>query len=302
MKIYRTITRYYLITNKIKDSNFPTFNEITKYLFEHDFNISQRTLQRDIENIRYEFGIDIKYDMLKKGYFINMEESFDFNFYMRFFEISMMGGSLTDAMKEGKNVKKYISFDANNDFLGIEYFNKILFAIKNQNVIKILYHRFSDYNNVSFEEIIAPIIIKEYQKRWYIVAKLIRLNEYRIYGLDRIKDIKITEEKFLENDLEKIKDKFENIIGIGFYDNKPEIIELSFTPKQGKYIKSLKWHHSQTEIINNENEYRIQLFVGKNYELEQKIMSAGDNVKVIKPKWLKDVLIERAKRFIEKNS
>jgi len=301
MKIYRTIQRYYLIIKKINESNFPTFDKIRECLSDNHFPISPRTLQRDIENIRWDFHIEIKYDMARKGYYIDMEESGDFDDYMRFFEMSMISGSLTEAIKDSKNLKRFISFDKSDDLLGIEYFNKILFAIQNHDVIKILYQRFND-DSEPYEEKIAPILLKEYQKRWYVVAKLLRKNEIRTYGLDRIKGYQLTDEKYLEADVEIIKEKFENIIGIGFYDNEPEIVELSFTPEQGKYVKTLKWHHTQKEIEGEEDEYRIQLFVGRNFELEQKIMNVGDQVKVIRPEWLKDIIIKRYKNFIKNNS
>jgi two-component system chemotaxis sensor kinase CheA len=46
-------------------------------LEKHDFSISKRTLQRDLENIRIDFGIEIKYDPYQRGYYLDRELSLD---------------------------------------------------------------------------------------------------------------------------------------------------------------------------------------------------------------------------------
>ena len=52
-----TIKRYTLIIDKKSRNLYPTLREIQLYLTEHGFNISDRTLQRNFEQIRDEFGV-----------------------------------------------------------------------------------------------------------------------------------------------------------------------------------------------------------------------------------------------------
>ena len=59
MSNYATIRRYSLIIEKVDGKQFPTFDEIKNHLLRHDFNVSDRTLQRDIKQLRYEFGVEI---------------------------------------------------------------------------------------------------------------------------------------------------------------------------------------------------------------------------------------------------
>ncbi len=92
-----------------------------------------------------------------------------------------------------------------------------------------------------------------------------------------------------------------HVIGIGFPDSEAELIELSFDREQGKYVKTLPLHHTQTIIIDNETELRILIKVVANYELIQKIMGLGDRVVVVKPKWLKSKITSISKEIIKNN-
>ena len=78
----------------------------------------------------------------------------------------------------------------------------------------------------------------------------------------------------------------------------PEEIELSFSPYQGKYIKTLPLHDTQKILTDNEEELRISLDLVITKDLIMEILSHGENVKVIKPK----SLIRDIKNQLDKTS
>ncbi|PLX07867.1 MAG: hypothetical protein C0596_08990 [Marinilabiliales bacterium] len=82
MKIYQIINSYYLIINKIKGSDYPSFEEIQEHLAENGISISLRTLQRDLQNIRHEFSIEVIYNKSQNGYILNTETSSNFKYFM----------------------------------------------------------------------------------------------------------------------------------------------------------------------------------------------------------------------------
>ena len=87
MSTQGTIKRFTLIIQKTTGDYHPSFQELKDYLNEHGFEISPRTLQRDIEQIRNEFGIEIKYNRGKNGYSITEEEGVPTDTLVRFLEI-----------------------------------------------------------------------------------------------------------------------------------------------------------------------------------------------------------------------
>ena len=286
MKIYRIINRYYLIINKIKNSYFPSFEEIQNHLADHDIEISLRTMQRDLQNIRYEFGIEVTYTKAQNGYYIDSENSEDYEYFMRFFEMTVMSGKLTEGLKDKSDFKKYISLEKEGLTSGVEYISQIMYALKEKINIRVKYHRFSD--DYDFDAHIAPGFIKEYLKRWYVIGWNYDLKAYRIYALDRVKNIELTGVHYKDDVIEDCREMFDSVIGVSSPESKPELIELAFDPDQGKYIKSLPLHHSQTVLTDNDEEFRILIKVVPNYELIQLILSHRERVEVINPKWLRD--------------
>src|SRR5690606_39093181 len=103
MSKHGTIRRYTLIIEKMKRGQFPSFQDIKTYLHDHGFEIGDRTIQRDIEQIRFEFGIEIKYDRTGNGYFIDYENSLNVESFFRFLEIVNTAELLTESLHESRD-------------------------------------------------------------------------------------------------------------------------------------------------------------------------------------------------------
>jgi predicted DNA-binding transcriptional regulator YafY len=130
--------------------------------------------------------------------------------------------------------------------------------------------------------------LKEYQNRWYVVGIIGDSEDFRTFGIDRIEGLKIIPETFKVNPKLNPAEMFERTIGLVYSIGTPQKVVLSFTPTQGRYIKTLPLHASQEILVDNEKECRISLYVIPNYELNQEILKHGNAVKVIEPKWLAD--------------
>ncbi len=298
MSKHGTIRRYTLELELIKSGRYPSFQEIKDYLFDYGFEISIRTIQRDIEQIRYEFGIEITYNRNKNGYFINYENDFDIESFFRFLEIVNTAELLTESLYESKNSLKYISFDTAGGFKGTKHLKPILTAIREHRKISFTHYNFHTGKTKKYT--IKPYLIKEYDNRWYVVGLLGDVQGFRTFGIDRIKNLEVKAEKFDYNESFNPKEIFEKTIGIIYSQNTVQNIILSFTPTQGNYIKSLPLHKSQKILVDNEKEFRVSINVVPNYELTQLILKQGDTVKVIEPKWLADEIKEKLKKTLKK--
>ena len=298
MSKHGTIRRYTLEIEKIRRGQFPSFQEIKDYLFNHGFEIGDRTIQRDIEQIRFEFGIEIKYERDKNGYFIDHENSLNLESFFSFLEIVNTAELLTESLNESKDALKYISFDTGGGLKGIENLKPLLKAIKGSR--KISFNHFNFHTNKIRRYSLKPYLLKEYQNRWYIVGLIGNLKEFRTFGIERIEKLEVKAETFkVEEKLNPIE-MFDKTIGLVYSLNTSQNVILSFTPTQGKYIKTLPLHTSQKILIDNEIEFRISITVIPNYELTQLILKHGDTVKVIEPEWLVDEIRGKLKQTLEK--
>lgn len=296
MSKHGTIRRYTLEIEKIRRGQFPSFQEIKDYLFEHGFEIGDRTIQRDIEQIRFEFGIEIKYDRDKNGYYIDYENSLNIESFFRFLEIVNTAELLTESLLESKDSLKHISFDTGGGLKGIENLKPLLKAIKDNR--KISFTHFNFHTEKSRKYTLKPYLLKEYQNRWYVVGIIGGFNEFRTFGIDRIENLEIKTETFKPDKKLNPIEMFNKTIGLVYSENTPQTIVLSFTPTQGKYVKTLPLHTSQRILIDDEQECRISLEVVPNYELTQQTLKHGETVRVVEPQWLKDEIKGILKRTL----
>lgn len=64
-----TIKRYTAIIEKISGNQFPSAQSVLDFLEDLGFSISKRTLERDFDAIRNEFGVEITYNKKKRLFY-----------------------------------------------------------------------------------------------------------------------------------------------------------------------------------------------------------------------------------------
>jgi predicted DNA-binding transcriptional regulator YafY len=294
-----TLKRYALIIDKISNSGSPSFEEIREHLFEYGFEISTRTIQRDIEQIRTEMGLEITYDRQLKGYSIDSSSSINIDSIFRLLDISTMVEIMTDNLKQFRDLMDFISFESSASLRGIENLQTLYSAIRFRRQISFGYASFESEIRREFK--INPYLLKEYQSRWYLIGTYADGVDFRTFGLDRMSNLKSTDELFtplLDADPNHL---FSHVIGLTYSSSQIEEIILSVTPQQAKYMKSLPIHSSQKVFFESADEVRISFKLIPNFELKQQILMLGPSVKVLKPSWfadeIKQDLVDTLKKY-----
>lgn len=281
----------------LNTNQFPSLDKILTVLSDDGIKTSERTLQRDFAALKDEFGIEVVYNKFKEGYFIDPDKSTNPKTFIRILEILNTAEIITDTIKDNKESLKYLSLDTSVNLKGIDNIKYILKAIKDTKVISFMHQSF--YNSTSRVSYLKPYGLKEYLNRWYVIGVVQGLNELRTYGIDRIEELKITDKKFIPDKKLNPLANFDNVVGV-VYSLHPIIdVILSFSPDQGKYIKTLPIHDSQKIVVDTENELRISLRVSPNYELVQRILMYNQFVKVLEPKFLADEIKQRLKESLK---
>lgn len=286
------ISRYLLILKKLKVKPYSTYEELQAYI-ENQFGylqmqddnlqigFSKRTLQRDIKEIRNVFGIDIEYSKSQKGYFISHNENENMNF-QRMMEAFDMFNSLNLA----QDLTPFIHLE-NRRPQGTENLYGLLHAIKNRLQIKFTYQKF--WEEESSQRLVEPYALKEFNNRWYIMAKDSKDNNIKSFALDRLTNLEITNQTYQYPDNYSIEQSYRYCFGIiSPNDEEPQDIILSFDPFQGKYIKTLPLHDTQQVLVDNDVEMKIKLKLCLTHDLVMELLSFGVNMKVIEPKSLAD--------------
>jgi predicted DNA-binding transcriptional regulator YafY len=293
MSYRATLRRYLLILEKVSKPPYPSLEQLKETILEHGLKTSNRTLQRDIESIRDEFGIEITYDRSSKGYRLDEENSLNRDTFVRFLETFQLAELLGNNLKNSQQALSYIQFENIPAMQGIHWLKDILLAIREHRMIQFTHHNFQ--KNTIKTVRLKPYLLKEYLSRWYVVGKPEGKKEFRTYGVDRIEGLQVLNEKFTVSKADNPAKFFEQAIGVVYSGDEPEDVILEFTPLQGNYVKTLPWHSSQTIIKDDKKSLQIKLHVVINYELVCLILMHGKTVKVLHPK----TLIKEVKKHLQ---
>ena len=126
---------------------------------------------------------------------------------------------------------------------GREHLTTLLDAMKENRVVNITYHPFKRSHAYTFP--IEPYCVKLFENRWYMLAHNDR-DEVKIYGLDRLEDVEVTDETYKLPKNFDADDYFSTTYGIVIgYDVKPERIVIRANEDHKYYLMSLPLHHSQ---------------------------------------------------------
>lgn len=290
------ISRYLLILKKVKSKSYCSFEEIQEYIERQvDFlqmqddslmvGFSKRTFQRDLKEIRNNFGIDIEFSRIMKGYFIVQNDSESMNF-----QRMLEAFDLFNSLNVSEDLKPYIHLEQRVP-LGTENLFGLLNAIKNHFQIEFSHKKY--WEDKTKTRKVEPYALKEFKNRWYLVARDLVDNSIKTFGLDRLTELHITKTKFIYPNNFDVEEHYRFFFGI-ISPNEllPEEIILSFDPDQGRFVKSLPLHSTQEIVLENEVEFRIKLKICITRDFVMELLSFGDTVKVIQPSSLKARIIE----------
>ena len=190
----------------------------------------------------------------------------------------------------------------NSNLLG-----ELFTAISQKQVIEIQYHTFAAPDN--FRQIdFHPYLLKEYNRRWFVIGAADTDGKILNFSLDRIdKIVPLTTRNYIEPS-EDLLERFEDIIGVTYLDESP-IYQIIFwaNEKEKNYIKTKPIHESQRNLTGENDELlRIENPTLKdgaffridckyNYELIRELSSFGDGLIVLTPSEIREEIIKRVK-------
>jgi predicted DNA-binding transcriptional regulator YafY len=183
---------------------------------------------------------------------------------------------------------------------GMQHLFPLIRAIKNNLIIRFSYEKFR--GEALSERQIEPYALKEFRGRWYVVGRTAGQEDIKIYGLDRINNLVVTEEQFTKTDSFDVAEKFRYSYGIYASEKYPvEEVILSSNAEDGHYLKSLPLHHSQEIIKDTAEEFVIKLRLMVTPDFVMGILSRNWSLKVIAPASLREQVCKIYREALERN-
>ena len=144
-------------------------------------------------------------------------------------------------------------------------------------------------NTFAVNNLIKPYCVKVFRQRWYVLAHIPGADELRIYSLDRVEGLSLTENKFDLPENFDAESYFHDSFGIIVYAGSPaEIVRLRVYGGKRDYFRTLPLHHSQKEVGIYEEYSIFEYFISPTFDFQQEILSHGDEVEVLSPEHFRE--------------
>lgn len=181
-------------------------------------------------------------------------------------------------------------------------------AISNEVVIKLTYCKFLD--SAERKVVISPYILKEYNRRWYLIGSAYDTGKILNFALDRIISIKAMTGCVYKNAPDDLNERFDDIIGVTYYESSP-LYKIYFwvSDDSSPYLRTKPLHGSQREIKGEKENYKIRASYNapdhgaifcieckENYELIRELTSFT-NLKVLAPEPIIKLVKERISKL-----
>lgn len=260
------------------------FDDIAdKWSCEYGETLSKRTFQHQKSRIEELFDITIVCDRSTNRYSIENPEALRDNEVRRWIlDTFSVGNTLMGAL----SLRERIVVD--NQPSSFPFLPKLLEAMKVNSIVEICYHsfRFDDPITIS----IAPYFVKLHDNRWYLYGVEVGAERLKIYALDRIKSLAVSDDTFELPAEFSAHDTLYTAYGVTLYDDiKPMTITIKTYGTKSKYLDTLPIHHSQRKISDD----TYELYVAPTGEFISEILRQGDDIEVVSPTEVREQIVKR---------
>ena len=280
-----------------------SFKELNEKWLDDEISRGVEIPKRTFDNWRY-----VIFDMF--GIMISNENRGEYRYFIENVEDISKNGlrswlyntfCVSNALANSQSIKNRIILEYVPS--GQNYLQTIIDAMKENRVLNITYHSYWKDEESNFD--VQPYCVKLFRQRWYMVARSTYSYYYeqgpRIYALDRINDLRTTDETF---DMPKdwdANDFFNGCYGIiADQTMKPQPVKLKVVAGQANYIRDLRMHESQEEIERNDEFSIFTFFLRPSFDFQQELLWNGEDMEVLEPLWLRKEIAGMIERMWNK--
>ena len=284
MKSAKILNHNVWIINTLRTYGKLTFEEISRKWQEDKMSdgnaLPRSSFNRYRDGIADMFGIVIECEPKTYRYYIKNQDVLHTDSIERWlFSTLTVHGVLSDSAA----VKDRIVLE--NVPSGLEYLETILTAIKTNRRIELGYQKFGTEGYV---KIVCPYAVKLFHQRWYMLART-QEDTMRIYALDRMQLVKMTEDSFKMPQDFSSQAYFSEYFGVLTDSSVPMahvvIRAHNWTPN---YLRTLPLHHSQRELSSTEHYTDFSYDIRPTSDFLAQLLSQGSGIEVLEPQELRE--------------
>ena len=178
---------------------------------------------------------------------------------------------------------------------GQTWLTPVMQAMLDNAVLRIQYKKYQ--STETDRRTIHPYAVKEFEKRWYIVAFSEEAGQMRTYAMDRIQSLERTERTFVLPKGFNVDDVFEASYGIYLPEEgqKPVLVKIKATEREAAYLMDLPLHPSQIRLPHNE--FALRVIPNPGFVME--LLRHGNRLEVLEPESLRLTVKEELKKALD---
>jgi len=276
-----------------------------------ELEVSAKTIQRDIDFMRYRLGLPIDYHPQEFGFFytepvtgfpsIEVSEGEITALLVAQKALAQYKGTpferplhsafrkLTDGLKDRvsfswHDLEDAISFRS----AGASAADLELFEIVSKGVLRCVELEF-DYRKLKSDGYeprrVRPYHLGCLENQWYLFAEDLERKQLRTFALPRMRNVRLTSRGFRRPADFSISEVLSGSFGVHSAGRKQRI-RVQFDSFAARLVAERKWHESQRVRENKDGSIILELELGGLEEIERWILSWGKHARVLAPREL----------------
>ena len=259
-----------------------------------DSPYSRRTFNNHRESVEEVFGIRIECNRSTNRYFIRYtdditDENAESAWLINTFTVNNMLSLGKERLSGRVSVEDIPS--------GHRHLTSAMEAMTENREIRITYQKYTKAEADSYT--LRPYALKEFAKRWYIVAYCIERDALRVYGLDRIRDLDITDKSFRMPKGFDVDELFSTSFGIYIPEEKGRTITFRTNHTDARFLRDLPIHGSQKEIASDKDCVTFSIFVCPNKALIMEFCKYGSGLQILTPEDVREKVAQEHRKAAE---
>ena len=300
---------------RLKAGRYPNCRKIAEEL-----EVSSKTIQRDIDFMRYRLALPIEYDALRFGFYyteavtsfptIDVSEGDIAALFVAQKALTQYQGTpferplrsafrkITDGLKDRmsfswSDLENVISFhSAGSSVADLELFENVSNAVLQSVELHFEYRKLG--SNQYEPRRVNPFHIASLENQWYVFGEDLDREQLRTFALPRMRNTRVTSIRFERPADFSISDVLSGSFGV-FAGGKKQRIRLEFDAFAARLVSERTWHESQRIKAARDGSITVQLELGSLEEIQRWILSWGSHVRVLEPKELAERVRDEAR-------
>ena len=286
-----------------------------------ELDVTRRTIFRDL-SILENAGVPFQYDRtakryrIRQDYFVppisfSLQECLAMLFMSRKMLQTDLAPDFPAAVRAAVKLESALPHDLREHCLGIvdkmdltmppmssadghrDHFEKLQLATVQQRKVQINYE---PPDKPAFEDRLHPLHLAFINRGWYVISHSEREQAVRTFKIERMAECRLLEEHFVVDEpfslAEYYGDAWQMIRG-----DQRHHVKLKFTRQVATNVEEVLWHRTQQTLRCADDSLIFEVDVDGINELSWWILGYGDQVEVLEPPELRELIGERAGRM-----